>query len=213
MEDNGIKAEYNLKQEFDIFGEKIHFVEKMPRVVLMQIVQMMINVLLKEDPVTGVIEENRLMMEPLIIWHMVDLLSDMDTKKITESENSPLLDLYDEFNKYEIYELPFFYEIMGNYQSCREAEIRASQDRNAVGAQLRVLAKYGLGTDSSKDIGLIRRVFTDLLLKSRRSEPQMPGTIASMVEEKEEKKNEDPVKDNVVDLSVYKVRKDKGGKK
>lgn len=213
MEDNGIKAEYNLNQEFDVFGEKVHFVKKMPRVVLMQIVQMMINVLLKEDPVTGVIEENRLMMEPLIIWHMMDLLSDMDTKKIAESENSPLLDLYDEFEAYEIYELPFFYEIMMSYQSCREAEIRASQDRNAVGAQLRVLAKYGLGTDSSKDIGLIRRVFTDLLLKSRRVETQMPGAIASMVEEKEEKKNEDPVKDNVVDLSVYKVRKDKGGKK
>ena len=199
-ENLGLKLD--MEHEYMIAGKQFHMVEKMTHKALLFIANTTAMVLINKDEVTGVSRENVLMCDPVIIYEMFDVLTDLDMKEYQEMEDDAVLTFYEDARAFahtcESFER--MYESISDAYLTLSYELRRQvAEENSVGALLRGLGKYMNGDGTHKDIGLIRKMLTDLMIKAKKSEA-------------EEKTAEPEKPDNIVDLSMYRVKDEKKNK-
>ena len=197
---DGLGLKLDMEHEYHIKDKTFHIAERMTYKAMILIANTMAMVLINKDKVTGVARENVLMREPLLVFEMFDVLTDFNMEEYRELEDDVVLTFYEDVIDFvresdKLY--GFFYKIEDAYTDVSIELKRQIKDANSVGALLRSFGKYMDGDGTQKDVGLIRKMLTDFLIKAKKPE-------------KDEKEAEpEKPENNVVDLSMYRVKEDK----
>ena len=191
---DGLGLKLDMEHEYHIKDKTFHVAERMTYKAMILIANTMAMVLINKDEVTGVARENVLMREPLMVFEMFDVLTDFNMEEYRELEDDVVLTFYEDVIDFvresdKLY--GFFYKIEDAYTDVSIELKRQIKDANSVGALLRSFGKYMDGDGTQKDIGLIRKMLTDFLIKAKKPE-------------KDEKEAEaEKPENNVIDLSMY----------
>jgi len=197
---DGLGLKLDMEHEYHIKDKTFHVAERMTYKAMILIANTMAMVLINKDEVTGVARENVLMREPLMVFEMFDVLTDFNMEEYRELEDDVVLTFYEDVIDFvresdKLY--GFFYKIEDAYTDVAIELKRQIKDANSVGALLRSFGKYMDGDGTQKDVGLIRKMLTDFLIKAKKPE-------------KDEKEAEpEKPENNVIDLSMYRVKEDK----
>lgn len=189
----------DMEHEYMVAGRSFHMVEKLTHKALMLIANTAAVVLIGKDPVNGVTREDVLMRDPVLVFEMFDILTDLDLTEYKEREEDSVLGLYEDaysfINACDVFQY-MFERITDAYMDVAFEVRRQAKNENSVGALLRSFGRYMNGDGTQKDIGLIRKMLTDMLIKQKKPDEQT-------------EKNTENKTENIVDLSMYKVKKDK----
>lgn len=197
---DGLGLKLDMEHEYHIKDKTFHVAERMTYKAMILIANTMAMVLINKDEVTGVARENVLMREPLMVFEMFDVLTDFNMEEYRELEDDVVLTFYEDVIDFvresdKLY--GFFYKIEDAYTDVSIELKRQIKDGNSVGALLRSFGKYMDGDGTQKDVGLIRKMLTDFLIRAKKPE-------------KDEKEAEpEKPENNVIDLSMYRVKEDK----
>ena len=191
----------DMSKDYTKMGQTFHIAEKMSHKALMVIVNTAAMVLITKAA-NGVTQENVLMREPVLLYKMFDVLTDFDLTEYQNREEDSVVSFYDDMRDFKDTCIEFYSmysEVCDAYDEVANEIRRQAKEENKIGPLLRAFGSYMDGDGTQKDIGLIRKMLTDLFIKQNKPE------------QKEDKNNDNPESNVIpmVDLSKYKVKKDK----
>lgn len=192
---DGIDIKLNLEKEYDVCGQKIHMPDKLPLHAVNTMADVIADIALTEDERLGTLTEDVLLIEAWIARLFIDMATDFKLDQF-EGDN---YDLYDALNDYDEYR-DMRWAVYGAYVDLRSEKIRVYEKAHTLENTLRNITIALDGDESVRDIGMIRKMLTDLITRAKD-------------EAAEEVKANAPVTiENVAklgDLSKYKPKKTK----